>query len=81
VSSDGVHTGPGFWVLWAVAFAKLAVTPVMLMTQIAAVFTALKCVLCCCGAVTSAAAAGADESNKSAQEWNRRALEGNWNRR
>jgi hypothetical protein len=40
---EGVHTGPGFWVLWAIGFAKLAVTlMMMLISQV--VVCALRCV-------------------------------------
>lgn len=52
--NDGVglvDSGPGFYVLWAVGFAKLAVTPVMLWAQVVAILTAiattLAAFLCC----------------------------------
>jgi hypothetical protein len=35
----GAHTGPGFWILWAIAFTKLAVTPMLLAFQLKVVIT------------------------------------------
>jgi hypothetical protein len=55
----GVHTGPGFWVFWAIAFAKLVVTPMMMMTQIVAIVTAIIIALSCLAACGKAAAESA----------------------
>jgi hypothetical protein len=61
---EGVHTGPGFWVFWAIAFAKLVVTPMMMMAQITAIVTAIVIALSCVAACGSAAADSAANAPK-----------------
>jgi hypothetical protein len=57
---QGVHTGPGFWVFWSIAFAKLVVTPMMLMAQVVAILTAIVIALSCLAACGKATAEAAD---------------------
>ncbi|KAJ7204714.1 hypothetical protein GGX14DRAFT_398064 [Mycena pura] len=50
---QGVNIGPAFWVLWAIGFAKLVVTPMMMIALIrviiwATVLTIQFAALCCC---------------------------------
>ncbi|KAJ6546881.1 hypothetical protein B0H19DRAFT_1162863 [Mycena capillaripes] len=42
---QGVHTGPGFWVMWAIGVAKLVVTPMMMWGLIKAIVLAVYLVL------------------------------------